>query len=80
MNEEDDKYHYYAFCFMGTGMWASTYIGYKIKDLITLSMIQDAKVAAKISQDSVLVSISYLGHMTHKDFTEECVTPLENGV
>lgn len=48
-------------------MQASVYIGYD-KKRVTLKDIYDAKSAAGVPQDSVLISVSYLGRMKKSEF------------
>jgi hypothetical protein len=69
-----DKSYYYAFSFSYSEAQkttiASCYIGYPDKK-ITLSRIKEAKRYAEIDEKAVLISCSYLGHMTKKEFMGE---------
>lgn len=58
------KQHWYAYSFLGQGgAYGSAYIGYEDNN-ITIPRIRAAKGFADVSPDAVLLSVSYLGHMT----------------
>lgn len=63
----EEKHHWYAFSFQSSLATAistgSIYIGYE-DQMVNLARIKSAKEAAKMPADSVLMSVSYLGHMT----------------
>lgn len=65
--------HWYAFSFRyearGIKQCGCTYIGYPQKDKITKTRIDEAKVAAEVHEDAVLLGISYLGKMTRAQMT-----------
>jgi hypothetical protein len=65
-----EKKHYYSFSFIennaGEIKYASIYIGYPEK-FVSIPQIADAKKSAKVTQDTVMVSCCYLGHMTNKE-------------
>jgi len=73
-----EELHWFCFSYVGdhaeasisTGtVHGSTYTGYAEKK-ITIKNIKENKAYAKMSEDSAVVSISYLGHMTREEFTE----------
>lgn len=66
------KLHWHCFAFSGKTLqdedcFATTYMGYHDKN-ITLPRINEAKVASNINEGAVLISATYLGHMTRKEF------------
>lgn len=68
------KLHWYCFAFIGTIIQSyksghsSCYQGFILKDKITLLDIKEAKSWARTNEDSVLLSVSYLGYMTEEEF------------
>lgn len=67
------KLHWHCFAFSGKTLqdedcFSTTYMGYHDKE-ITLPRIEEAKSAAKINQEAVLLYVSYLGYMTKEEFT-----------
>ena len=66
----EPKFHYYSFAFATDHTRASVYIGYS-DQVITMSRIAEAKKAASVSCNSVLLSCCYLGHMTRHEMTGE---------
>ena len=71
------RLHWYCLIFNGVSLeegqqcTTSTYTGCSIKDQFTLAAIKKQKAFAKIREDSVLTSITYLGFMTKEQFTAE---------
>ena len=70
----DDVYQYwFCYSFIGTSIesgqqsYASVYIGY-MEDLITKDRITEAKEAAGVRSDCVLLSVTRLGYMTKAIF------------
>lgn len=69
-----EKQHYYAFSFEGRNpvtraqAAASVYLGYPQRDAISLPRIREAKREAGMASDAVVVSVTYLGHMTEHQF------------
>ena len=61
------KLYWYSFSFTRGNEQGSTYMGYENK-LITLNRITEAKAAAKMPIDSVLLSVCLLGLMTKDEF------------
>ena len=60
------KQHWFAFSFKDNGnVTASTYIGFRTK-LVTLAQIALAKESAAVSQNAVLLNVSYLGYMARE--------------
>ena len=76
MSETTDKCHWFCFSYQGYALdngekcKASTYTGYPLK-YVNMKMIQDNKEFAGVDKDAVLISCSYLGHMTKEDFLGE---------
>lgn len=79
MNEEK-KYHYYAFSFIGKSIEpeiypkqvrinASLYWGLE-NNRVTLKNITKAKELAGVDDDAVLISLCYMGHMTSNEVNE----------
>lgn len=66
-----DKQHYYSFTFYEVNgeneAHASSYYGLP-EQRVTLRDIALAKQAANVSQESVLLSCCYLGHMPAEEF------------
>lgn len=67
--------HWYCFSYIGKLLKdgshcnACTYTGYEHKE-VTLGMIKENKRNAGVADDAVLISVSYLGHMTREEFAE----------
>jgi hypothetical protein len=82
---KERKWHYYSFCWfwtdVGQSFYANTYSGFS-DHYVTLASINRARESANdcrplsepwIPSRAVVMSISYLGHMTSEDFREgEC--------
>lgn len=66
----NQKLHWYCFTFIGPEGYSSTYTGYK-DNKITYERINENKVYSDAGMDAVLLSASYLGHMTGKEFRGE---------
>ena len=72
----DEKLHYFCFSYAGQEAdskqqcHACTYTGYDDK-IITRAMIEQNKEYAGVTQNSVLLSVSYLGYMTKAEFSGE---------
>lgn len=65
------KLHWYCFSFLHSNVIASSFKGFKEKDKINISDINNARNVAEINGKSVLISLAYLGHMTKEEFTNE---------
>lgn len=68
------KVHWYCLSYVGESLsrekrtaYASVYYGLK-EQKITRAVIEEGKVDAGVSSDSVLTSVSYLGRMSKKEF------------
>jgi len=72
MNEHTELY-WYNYCFREGDAIKTTYMGYEVKDKITKKLIQEAKEYANCfaCDNTALISISYLGYMSTKYFTEQ---------
>lgn len=73
--KEQQRYYFYAFSFEGRHIngrpaSASVYMCYS-KKIITYKKILSAKKEASVCNDAVLIAVSYLGYMTHEEFTHE---------
>ena len=72
----EQKKHWYCFSYFGKDIEsgkhceASTYSCFAEKG-VSLAMINNNKTNARVTDDSVLISVSYLSHMTKADFTAE---------
>ena len=68
------KLHWYCFVYEGEdakgdgGCIGNTYSGYPEKDQLTLDRLTENKANARMSDNSVLTSVTYLGHMTKREF------------
>ncbi|MCZ4263121.1 hypothetical protein O4G76_20065 [Limimaricola sp. G21655-S1] len=69
LGETDPQLHYYCFSFLEAPLSASIYIGYRDQQ-VTLNKISKAKKEAGVSQQAVLLAVSYLGHMTYSKMTD----------
>ena len=78
----DEHLHWYCWSFIGlkepkagtiadNNCYASAYIGYPQKDNLTLNRIKLAKEAAKMSKDAVVLSVTYLGFVSIKEFEKD---------
>ena len=63
-----DVKHWYAYAFFDNNDRACTYVGH-IDNVVTKPRIEEAKVAAGVGPNAVLVGVSYLGLMTKHRFT-----------
>lgn len=68
------KLHYYIFTFQyplvaGGFALMNSMQGFE-KNCITLSGIKNAKLNAGVSLDSIVIGVSYLGHMTSQEFKD----------
>ena len=67
------KLHWYCFSYSGIDLdsgktcQASTYTGFDSK-VVTVKRITENKLNAGVSDDSVLIAVSYLGYMLKSDF------------
>lgn len=68
--EESEEKHWFAYSFTHHTNSSTTtgcvYLGYGDK-LVTVLRIEEAKLAAKMSKDSALSSVSYMGYATRDD-------------
>lgn len=66
-----NNYHWYAFLFFESNntseIRSSTYMGYSHQG-INIARINEAKQAAGVSSEAVLISVSYLGYMDEENF------------
>jgi hypothetical protein len=62
--------HWYALSFVHTTQTGSVYVGQEVP-AVDRASIQRAQQTAEMPADSVLVSCSYLGHMTREFFLGE---------
>jgi len=68
-----NKKHWFCFSYKGTDLEgnrdcdASSYVGYDTKK-VTLSMINENKRYADVTDKAVLIAVSYLGRMTKATF------------
>jgi len=61
------KYHWYNFSYAYSCGFGSAQTGYKYK-YITNKAINENRIYAKVGEDSVLLSVSYLGYMTREQY------------
>lgn len=67
---EKGKLHWFCFSYSTGTHIGSTYTGYPTKD-ITMAIIRENKTNADMPLDSVVIGVSYLCHMTIKEFKGE---------
>lgn len=71
-----EKSHWYCFAYIGNDLnsnlacHASTYTGYKNKK-VTMDRIMKNKAHAGVTDEAVLLSVSYLGYMSNEEFKGE---------
>ena len=69
MKEDKDLLvHWYHYNFYDEYGYHTTYMGYELKDQITPTMIDSAKDLAGCTENSVMISLSYLGCMSKNQF------------
>ena len=77
-----DYQYWYAFCFMITtkdgAMHATCYIG-RDEMNINMNTIAEAKRTAKVDDEAVMISCSFLGLMTREAFTGENIDRAAEG-
>lgn len=67
--EDDKKFHWFSFSFFGIAArtciqsYSCVYLGYPTRN-INMERIRAAKKQADMQRGAVLISCSYLGHMT----------------
>lgn len=68
------RLHWYSLSFVGESIdggssitYGSAYKGFDQKDKISVNDIGVARLTANLSDNSTLISVSYLGHMTKKE-------------
>ena len=71
---EEKKFNYYCFTFKGNvpdgrPATASSYAGYQIKPNFGKGEIRKQKSLSGLTDDAVLISITFLGVMTEEEFT-----------
>lgn len=66
---ENGEMHYYAFAFSHGAKTGSVYMGYPDKK-VSVARIDEAKAQATMPADSVLISLGYMGYMSHQDVLE----------
>lgn len=64
------RYHYYTFAFTSNGIAASSIVALE-HNLVPLSAIDCARRANDMPEGSTLISVSYLGYMSAKEFDPE---------
>lgn len=65
----EQKLYWFCFSYVDNArIYASTYTGYSDKS-VTLKHIKENKTYAGVSDNAVLLSLSYLGYMTRMEFT-----------
>jgi len=72
----EEELHWFCFSYIGNALECGglgngcVYSSYRSKN-ITLGMIKDNKGGAGLRDDATLISVSYLGYMTRKEFAAE---------
>ena len=62
-----ERFYIYNLSFVGVGRWGSTPMLLE-SPIVTEKDIDKAKEAAKMRPTAIVVSVSYLGYMTEKEF------------
>ena len=70
MSNQDTKRHWYCFVFYCKTGVGSSYSGYPYQDWFNYTIIEHEKKNARVPEDSVLLSITYLGFMSKAEFLD----------